>query len=141
MNRLAIQFLDQGFHRVLFDAMPMPVFVVDDDVKILDYNAAAERLLKKNRRQVLERRGGQVLQCVHATEVPEGCGRAPACNECVVRNSVRAAARGRGVARQWADMELVREGKSTKVKLQVTCQPFSYGRGTFFLLILEGLND
>jgi len=32
MRQLAIQFLDQGFHRVLFDAMPMPVFVVDKDV-------------------------------------------------------------------------------------------------------------
>ena len=30
---------------MLFDAMPMPVFVVDEDVCILECNAAAARLL------------------------------------------------------------------------------------------------
>ena len=46
MNRLAVQFLDQGLHRVLFDAMPLPVFVVDKDVNVLECNAAAARLFK-----------------------------------------------------------------------------------------------
>ena len=36
MDRIAVQFLDQGFHRMLFDAMPMPVFVVDEDVHVSD---------------------------------------------------------------------------------------------------------
>ena len=40
MSRLAVQFLDQGLHRVLFDAMPLPVFVVDHDVNVLECNAA-----------------------------------------------------------------------------------------------------
>jgi hypothetical protein len=59
----------------------------------------------------------------------------------VVRNSVRAASRGRRVVRQWAQMELVTNGKPVKVKLRVSCQPFTYGRNSFVLLILEGLND
>jgi PAS domain-containing protein len=141
MNRVAIQFLDEGFHRVLFDAMPMPVFVVDEDVRILEYNSAAARLLGPRKRTVIRRRGGEVLRCVNATEVPEGCGRAPACRDCVVRKSVRAASRGRRVIRQWAKMELVTKGKPVKVKLRVSCQPFTYGECSFILLILEGLND
>jgi hypothetical protein len=59
----------------------------------------------------------------------------------VVRKSVRAAARGRRVARQWAKMELVARGKRAQVKLRVSCQPFTYERHSFILLILEGLND
>ncbi|MGD0743985.1 MAG: PAS domain-containing protein [Verrucomicrobiota bacterium] len=141
MRQLAVQFLDQGFHRVLFDAMPMPVFVVDNDVRIFDYNAAAAELLGKDKKLVLRRRGGDVLNCVHSMEGPKGCGSTPACRDCVVRNSVRGAARGRGVTRQWAQMELVRKGKVAKVKLRVSCQPFTYGRSSFVLLVLEGLND
>ena len=45
MGRLDVQFLDEGLHRVLFDAMPLPVFVVDNDINILEYNAAGARLL------------------------------------------------------------------------------------------------
>ena len=141
MRQLAIQFLDQGFHRVLFDAMPMPVFVVDKNVCIFDYNAAAARLLRKDRQFVIRRRGGDVLKCVHSTKGPKGCGTTPACRDCVVRQSVRSAARGRRVTRELAQMELVRKGRVAKVKLRVSCQPFNYGRSSFILLVLEGLND
>jgi PAS domain-containing protein len=141
MSRLAVQFLDQGFHRVLFDAMPLPVFVVNQDMCVFDYNTAAARLLRKDRKLVIRRRSGEALNCVNALESPAGCGCTPACRDCVVRKSVQAAARGRGVTRQWARMELVRKGRVTKVKLRVSCQPFTYGRSSFILLVLEGLND
>ncbi len=141
MRQLAVQFLDQGFHRVLFDAMPMPVFVVDKDVCIFDYNEAAARLLGKDKQLVIRRRGGEALNCVHAMMSTEGCGSAPACRDCVVRKSVRTAAQGRRVTRQCAQMELVRNGRTARLKLRVSCQPFNYGRSSFILLVLEGLND
>ena len=140
MSRLAVQFLDEGFHRVLFDAMPLPIFVVDNNVGIYDCNRAAAHLVGKHRRLVIRRRGGEVLNCVNALKTPGGCGRAPACRDCVVRQSVRAAARGRRVARQWAQMELVRRRKVTRVKLRVSSQLFTYGQHSFILLVLEGLN-
>jgi len=141
MSTLAVQFLDHGFHRALFDAMPMPVFVVDGNVCIFDYNAAAAKLLGKDRKLIIRRLGGEVLSCVHSMEGPEGCGTTPACRDCVVRKSVQTAARGRRVVRRWAQMQLVRRGKPTRVKLRVSCQPFNYGRSSFVLLVLEGLND
>ena len=141
MSRLAVQFLDQGFHRVLFDAMPMPVFVVNKDMCVLDYNAAAARLLRKDRKLVIRQRSGEVLNCVNSMEGPGGCGSTPACRDCVVRKSVQTAARGRRVIRRWAQMELLRKGRVAKVKLRVSCQPFTYGRTSFILLMLEGLND
>jgi len=141
MNRVAVQFLDQGFHRMLFDAMPMPVFVVDKDVRILECNAAAARLFGPDKQTVVKRRGGEVLHCVHAVEVPEGCGRAPACPDCPVRKAVQAASRGRRVTRQKARMELVAGGRTTRVDLRISCSSFTYERSKFILLVLEGLND
>ena len=141
MSRIAVQFLDQGLHRVLFDAMPMPVFVVDKDMSILDYNAAAARLFGSDKRAVLKRRGGNVWNCLNAEETPEGCGHAPFCRNCMIRKSVRAASQGHCVTRRWVEMDLVRKGKTAKVELRVSCQPFTYGKSSFILLILEGLND
>ena len=141
MNRVAVQFLDQGFHRMLFDAMPMPVFVVDEDVHIMECNAAATRLFGPDKQMILKRRGGEVLHCVNATKVPEGCGHAPACHDCPVRNAVQAAARGQCVTRQNARMELAAGGKTTRVDLQISCSPFAYERAKFILLVLEGLNN
>ncbi|MGA3266132.1 MAG: PAS domain-containing protein [Verrucomicrobiota bacterium] len=140
MNRLTVNFLDEGFHRVLFDAMPLPIFIVDGNINIFDCNKAATQLIGKNSRLVIRRRGGEVLGCVNAAKLRNGCGRTPACRDCMVRQSVSAAARGRRVARQWAQMELVRRGKVTRVKLRVSCQQFSFGKSDFILLVLEGLN-
>jgi len=141
MSRIAVQFLDQGLHRVLFDAMPMPVFVVDKDVSILEYNAAAARLFGTNKATVLNRRGGNVWRCLHSREGSEGCGHAPACKDCVVRESVRAAAEGRRVTRRWAEMELMVKGAPAKVSVRVSCQPVTYEKSSLVLLVLEGLND
>ena len=141
MSRLTVQFLDQGFHRVLFDAMPMPVFVVNQDMCVFDYNVAAARLLRKDRKLVIRRSSGEALNCVNSIEGPSGCGSTLACRDCVVRKSVQTAARGRRVNRKGAQMELVRRGKVAKVKLRVSCLPFNYGRSSFILLMLEGLND
>ena len=140
MNRVAVQFLDQGFHRMLFDAMPLPVFVVDENVRIMECNAAAVRLFGPDKQTIVKRRGGEVLHCVHATQSPEGCGNSPVCPDCLVRKAVQAAARGRSVTRQKAQMELVAGNKTTRVDLQISCNPFTYERAKFILLVLEGLN-
>ncbi len=141
MNRIAIQFLDEGLHRALFDAMPMPVFVVDEEVSILEYNAAAAQLFGSDKPAILERGGGNVWHCLHAAEAPGDCGHAPACRNCVVRESVRDAAQGRRVTRRWAEMELMLKGQPAKVSLRVSCQPFVYRKSSLVLLVLEGLND
>jgi PAS domain-containing protein len=141
MSRVDVQFLDEGLHRVLFDAMPLPVFVVDRDVNILEYNTAAARLMGQEQPGSKHRRGGDVLHCLHAAKTPDGCGRMPACGNCQLRESVRAASRGETVTRQWAEMELFQTGGPAKVSLRVSCQPFTYGKRDFVLLVLEGLGN
>lgn len=141
MQRLAVEFLDQAFHRVLFNAMPMPVFVVDGEVSILDYNTAAAQLVGTDRRAVVGKRGGDVLHCINALKTPGGCGNSPACPDCVLREAVRVASKGRAVTRKWTSMELQMKGKLRKKDLRVTCQPVAYEHQSLVLLILEGLND
>ena len=140
MRRVDVQFLNQGFHRVLFDAVPIPVFVVDADVNILEYNAAAARLVGDNPKVVLRRRGGEVLHCIHSKETAHGCGHSLSCRNCVVRQSVQAAWRGWRVSRRWGEMLFGSKRKPVKVRLRVSCQPFTYGKNSFILLTLEGLD-
>ena len=141
MNRLAVRFLDQGFHRLLFDAVPMPAFVMNEDVCILECNTAAVKLLAKDKQSLVGKRCGEALNCIHAQEAPEGCGHSRDCGECTVRKLVRAAARSHSAVRHDAGMTFGRSGKRTHVNLRVTCQPFTYEQCKFILLILEGLND
>lgn len=127
--------------RSVFDAIPSFIFVVDDDVRIQDYNAAAAELLLLQRSAVLKRRGGEVLNCLHAADVPEGCGRAPLCKDCVIRNSVAEAFQGNRVVRRRKKLEILRDGNKIEIYALITASPFYYKKRPLVLLVIEDISE
>jgi PAS domain-containing protein len=124
-----------------FDAMPSPVFVVDEDVRIYEYNTAATALLTADKTEVLRMRGGEVLHCLHHSDVEEGCGQAAFCADCVVRNSVNKAFQGGRVVRSRQKMELIRNGKVVEVYVLVTSSPFDFHDRHYAILVLEDISE
>jgi hypothetical protein len=131
----------QDILRSVFDAIPSLIFVVDDDVRIQEYNAAAAEILSLKRPAILKRRGGEVLNCLHATDVPEGCGRAPLCKACVIRNSVTEAFQGNRVVRRRKKLEILREGHKTEIYALITASPFYYKKRPLALLVIEDISE
>lgn len=129
------------FMKAVIDAFPSPLFVVDEDVRILEYNKAAEALLDEDKTLTLRRKGGDALHCIHALETPEGCGRAPFCADCVIRNSVGEAFSGRSVVRKKTQAELIVKGSAARIHLLVTASPFAYENEQLALLVLEDMTE
>jgi PAS domain-containing protein len=127
--------------RVVFDALPSLVFVVDEDVRIQEYNLAASDLLNSDRKTVLKQRAGEILHCIHSKEVPEGCGRASFCINCVVRESVSQAFQGNRVVRRRTRLELVHDGKKTEIYALITVSPFSFQERLQALLVIEDISE
>ena len=92
--------------RQLLDAMPSYVFLVDRDVTILDYNAAAGAFLGIGRRSILRHRNGEIFHCLHSRDVAAGCGHGPFCKACLIRGAVNEAFAGNKCVRRQACMEL-----------------------------------
>src|ERR1051325_2462394 len=84
--------------RAIFDTIPLPTFIVDADVRIQDFNTAAEQFLGPEPAAALYRRGGEALHCIHS-EV-SGCGKAEVCRDCIIRNGVSKAMTGRSTCRE-----------------------------------------
>ncbi|MDD2336555.1 MAG: hypothetical protein PHD01_08245 [Geobacteraceae bacterium] len=124
-----------------FDAMPSPVFVVDEDVRIREYNVTASALLTSEKPEVLQMRGGEALRCVHHHDVEEGCGRSEACSVCVVRNSVGKAFQGGSVVRSRQKMDLIRDDKVIEIYVLVTASPFVFQDTHFAILVLEDISE
>jgi len=129
------------FYRAILDGIPSPVFVVEDDVCIVDFNSVAGKMLSTDRELVIRRRAGEVLHCVHSTDVPEGCGRGPVCSDCVVRNSVNKAREGGKVTRQMVKMEMVNEGKQTEALLLLSASPLVYNHQNMSMVVLEDISE
>ena len=125
--------------RQLLDAMPSYVFLVDRDVTILDYNAAAGAFLGVGRRSILRHRGGEVFHCLHSRDVTAGCGQGPFCESCPVRAAVNEAFAGKKCVRRQVRMELSSGRKIQELNVLLTASPFAYQGHERVVLILEDL--
>lgn len=125
--------------RVLFNALPLPLFRVDKEVEILDLNNAAGKLFNTSPGQALRKRGGDILHCINASS---GCGNAPPCADCLIRNSVRKVFdSGREITRHRAAMEVNDGGKISALDLLLTVTPINFAGETSVLLCLEDITE
>lgn len=140
--RIAIaEMSNEALLRQLLDALPLYLFLVDGDVTILDYNAAAAALLGPDHNQTLRKRGGEALNCIHSHESTEGCGRGTRCAGCPLRDAVKRALAGEKVVRSRVRLELVAEGSGAKdLDLLLTASPFSYKGHRRVVLMFEDLS-
>ncbi len=69
------------------NSLQQPVFVVDQQARIVTANHAGKEIVGKNGVEITGRLGGEVFQCAEASK-PGGCGNRQLCRSCVIRNSV-----------------------------------------------------
>jgi PAS domain-containing protein len=129
-----------ALYRMLLDAIPIPVFVMDDDVRIMDLNEVALKLCATEKAALLQQRGGDALHCLHSKDVQEGCGRAPACRQCVIRNSVTKCLQGQTVSRARMKMEFLPAPEQKRAELLITASPLP-GAEKRALLIVEDITE
>lgn len=142
MNPLELPESAGSFLRMVLDAMPAAVFVVDDDVQVLEANAAGRELLRGGLAvEALPRRAGELLHCLHAAETPEGCGRAPACRTCVVRAAVGAAVTGRRSLRRRCRMTVSRDDVPHEAFFLISASPLRHAGRDLGLLVLEDISE
>jgi nitrogen fixation/metabolism regulation signal transduction histidine kinase len=127
--------------REILDAIPSFIFVVDEDIRVLEYNTAAEKMLGLGRQQILLRRGGELLHCLHALDAPGGCGHGEVCKTCIVRGAVNEAFTGTSSIRRRVKMELSEKEEVKEFYALITVTPFIYGGRKAALLVVEDLNE
>jgi hypothetical protein len=128
-------------YRLMLDAIPLPVMLVDSDLRIVNLNKSAEELAQKTKTEVLYIKGGEVLSCVHSTDSPGGCGRGPLCGDCIIRNSVVEAITGSNVHRRRTKAELVSRDSVKVIEMLVTASSVQVGDERLALLILEDISE
>jgi nitrogen fixation/metabolism regulation signal transduction histidine kinase len=129
------------FLHAMLDAVPSPLFVVEDNLRIYQLNRPASGLLAEPSGAVLRSRVGDVLRCIHSKESPEGCGHSDACVDCIVRKSGEAALHGRRVVRDRTTVDLEDGDGVRALHVLVTASPFEHDAQHFAVLILEDISD
>lgn len=128
------------FHVTVFEAIPSPIFVVDREFSVIDFNTAAAKLPNSVVFNALRPRGGDMLNCVHADGV--GCGKAAACRGCGIQQVMREAFEGGYISRRATAIQLRTAGGGREsTDFLVTAAPFRDGREPLLLLVLENLTE
>ena len=122
----------------VLDALPLPIFVMDADVRIVGRNRAAAAYLGTTDTAIYYRRGGEVMNCLHSAN---GCGRGVGCSDCVIRQVVRSACQGLGITRQKASLMLGHDDEMREVQLWVTATPFAQEGQEWALVMLEDVTE
>lgn len=132
---------DISFSRTVYDAVPSPILVVNEDVRIIDHNQAAEKILSPQSQVVMRRRAGEVLHCLNAGLTPQGCGRSEPCRDCVIRGSVNRCLATGTLTRQKARLELADGEKVNEVHYLVSAAPLAHRGKKLVVLILEDIGE
>ena len=125
----------------VINAIPSIIFVVDSEIRIQQMNSTAGNSLGLNIHDVYEKRGGDAFHCIHSSEAPGGCGKAAACGDCVIRDSVNKAFQGEEVCRKQTRMKLKTAGTSSELHLLITTSPFEFEQKRYVLLTLDDISE
>jgi transcriptional regulator with PAS, ATPase and Fis domain len=130
-----------GFLNTLFQAIPCGVLVVDRDRRVQAVNRLLERTFGISEAEVINKRGGEALRCIHAQDSPNGCGFGEYCQTCHVRNTAIEALEGKQVHRKRATVQLVTDEKVSDLVLLVSAAPIEYEGEPFAVVILEDITE
>jgi len=134
-------FESKDYLELILDMIPVMLFVVDRDVRVLDANKAAEKVLGKTGDSAIGNPCGDVFRCVNAFEAEGGCGTGAFCPDCVIRNSVQEAYEGRAVTREYQAMRLQDEKGEKSFHVQVSTTPVEVQGEKLVLLTLEDVTE
>lgn len=130
---------NKSIYELIFDSFALPLFLVDNDVRIIKYNNAAKKLIGKG--QALKNRAGNVLHCLHSFESKEGCGRSSFCDDCIIRFSVNKAFEGFSTIREKYKLELLKDDKIYSFFALVTVSPIELIKDKYALLMIEDIAE
>jgi PAS domain S-box-containing protein len=73
----------------IYENVPIFMCLLDEDRRMVRINSAGEKFAGTTESELLGRRGGEILGCLHATDDARGCGFGPTCGQCQLRMSVQ----------------------------------------------------
>jgi PAS domain-containing protein len=125
--------------RAIFDALPHPAFILDEGMRVRNFNVEAEKLLGATPKSALWQRGGEALRCINVGEL--GCGKSPACQSCVIRSSVNNAFTGLDTRRKYFEAQLRGSRGRMAVSMFITVHRLPEIKLPQVLLILENVKE
>jgi len=141
MKSVAELISQEGFLKSIFDSIPCGVVIMDKDRGVRAVNNAIEKTFGVSRADAVRQRGGEVLQCIHASEAPGGCGFSSSCRNCRIRSIALDAISGKRIERQLAEFRNNAGGSLRQLRLLLSAAPFNHNNEHLAIVIMEDITE
>lgn len=121
------------YHRSILDALPHPVMLIEEGLRVVDSNAAARKFFVPG--ETGQPRPGEALGCVHAKEI--GCGARPVCATCPIRVSIGEALQGQYPPKQIVRVIMAGGARVTEMAFIMTVAPLYFENLRLAMMVLE----
>ncbi len=132
---------ESEFLNSLFETIPAPVMVVDNEQKIRMANRALERDFAGARETIIDVCPGDALDCPRAIEQPNACGTLDECITCQLRPTIDEALAGGKVDRRRCQFEFQADGEIRELTLMISARPLDRKDGRLAIVILEDITE
>ncbi len=129
------------FLKNLFESLPCGVLIMDRERRVHAINNAIEQTFGIHLSEVINRRGGEVLNCVHASATDKGCGYSEECSECKVRQTALEAISGKKIEKNRARVQLNIRGIETNLDFLISAAPLDHDGERLAIVILEDITE
>ena len=127
-------FRDDQFVRQMLDAIPSLLAVLNSQRQIIYANRSLIEMLEAEDEQaLLGQRPGDVFECVHVFDTPDGCGAGDLCRTCGALVAITSGVNSVEECR----MTRLRQSMIQAHELQVTTTPFQYADENFTIFSIE----
>ncbi len=126
----------------LFASSPIGMLLLDGDLTITDANAAVATMVGRPPDEIIRRRGGHGLGCIHSTEHPGGCGHSPACPLCPLRQVLTGIlSTGSSIRGAEIQVTLAGGGREQSPWLRVSAERVLVNHRTHIIVVLDNITD
>jgi PAS domain S-box-containing protein len=127
--------------KAIIDAIPSAIFIVNQELKIIDINQAASKMVGVDSEIVLRKLCGEILHCLHEKESKARCGATEFCSDCVIRDSVEKATQGKSSFKQKYKLK-VQQGENIEMSyMLISAAPFEYDNQIYAVLTIEDITE
>lgn len=134
--------IERENQRAIFASAPVGMLLLDEHAVIVDSNAVIARMVSRLPEQINHQPGGVGLGCIHSLEHALGCGFAPTCTICPLRQSImQVLQEGTSIHGAEIQAELLIKERITKRWLRVSAEPVLLNDRKHVVVAMDDISD
>ncbi|HWQ67257.1 MAG TPA: PAS domain S-box protein [Methanospirillum sp.] len=130
-----------NFLRV-FRAAPVGLLLLNTNTEITQANVAIAEMVLRDPAEIIRKRGGGGLGCIHSLEDPRGCGYSSSCPDCPLRQGIEAVIReGISIHGAVISLTLMIEGVPTLRWLSINAEPVDIEGENYVIVAIDDITE